>query len=157
MRRIMVAMCVFFLLVPLVSLGVAAGERTFKAELSGKSVVPSVNTKAGGEMVLTLSKDGKILKYKLSVKDIENVTAAHIHKGKKGENGPPVVGLFMGPEKAGKFSGVLAEGTVTGQSMMGGFKGKPLSSVIKLIESGEAYVNVHTGKNPAGEIRGQIR
>ena len=30
-------------------------------------------------------------------------------------------------------------------------------SVIKTLESGKAYVNVHTAKNPAGEIRGQVK
>ena len=30
------------------------------------------------------------------------------------------------------------------------------SSVLNALESGRAYVNVHTKKNPAGEIRGQL-
>jgi len=29
--------------------------------------------------------------------------------------------------------------------------------VLTALEAGRAYVNVHTAKNPAGEIRGQIR
>jgi hypothetical protein len=29
-------------------------------------------------------------------------------------------------------------------------------SVLNALESGRTYVNVHTKKNPAGEIRGQI-
>ena len=29
-------------------------------------------------------------------------------------------------------------------------------SVLDALESGRSYVNVHTKKNPAGEIRGQI-
>ena len=32
-----------------------------------------------------------------------------------------------------------------------------LDSLKKLITSGKAYVNVHTAKNPAGEIRGQFK
>jgi hypothetical protein len=31
------------------------------------------------------------------------------------------------------------------------------SDVVDKIERGQTYVNVHTGKNPAGEIRGQVR
>jgi hypothetical protein len=30
-------------------------------------------------------------------------------------------------------------------------------TVIASLESGKAYVNVHTAKNPAGEIRGQVK
>ena len=29
-------------------------------------------------------------------------------------------------------------------------------SVVAALEAGRAYVNVHTARNPAGEIRGQI-
>jgi hypothetical protein len=91
------------------------------------------------------------------VKDIENVTVAHIHSGKKGESGAPVAGLFMGPEKEGKFSGELAKGTITEKDLVGKLAGKTIGDLVKLIKDGEAYVNVHTVKNPNGEIRGQIK
>ena len=42
---------------------------------------------------------------------MENVTAAHIHAGKKGADGGVVVGLFAGP-KEGKISGELAKETI---------------------------------------------
>ena len=31
------------------------------------------------------------------------------------------------------------------------------AAVIKQLESGDTYVNVHTAKNPGGEIRGQVK
>ncbi len=135
----------------------SAAEKSFHAKLSGHEEVPGIKTKAGGEVEFRLGKDGKELAYKLTVKDMENVTAAHIHEGKRGKSGPPVVSLFAGPKKEGKFSGVLAEGTITEKDLMGDLQGKPLAGLIKLFKSGGAYVNVHTDSHPDGEVRGQVR
>ncbi|HEX9024386.1 MAG TPA: CHRD domain-containing protein [Geobacteraceae bacterium] len=139
------------------SIGFSAEKNTFSAKLSGNEVVPLVKTPAKGDAEFTLTKNGKELTYKLTVTDIENVTAAHIHLGKKWKSGPPVVGLFAGPQKEGKFSGVLAEGVITEKDLMGNLMGKPLTALVKLIKSGGAYVNVHTVGHPDGEIRGQIK
>lgn len=139
------------------SIGFSAEKSSFSTKLSGDASVPKVTTAAKGHAKFTLSTDGTGLSYKVSVTDLANVTAAHIHKGKKGENGPPIAGLFAGPKKEGKFSGVLAEGVITEKDLMGSFSGKPLSDLIKLIKSGGAYVNVHTDAHPDGEIRGQIK
>jgi hypothetical protein len=139
------------------SLGLAAAY-SFKAKLTGKEETPvAVKTKAAGEADFKLSKDGKELTYILKVKNIEDVTAAHIHAGKKGEEGAPVVGLFGGPKKEGKFSGILAKGTITDKDLVGPLAGKTVGDLDKMIEEGDAYVNVHTTKDPAGEVRGQIR
>ena len=64
---------------------------------------------------------------------------AHIHLGKPGVSGNVIVPL-CGPCKNG----------MTGRATI-------KESVIKALEAGKAYVNVHTKKNPAGEIRGQIK
>lgn len=138
-------------------LAAAAGKGSFSARLAGGEETPAVKTKARGEAVFHLVKDGKGMSYKLTVSDIENVTAAHIHTGKKGVEGPPVAGLFSGPKKEGKFSGVLAEGTLTGKDLMGSLGGKSVQDLAKLLKSGGAYVNVHTDEYPNGEIRGQVK
>jgi CHRD domain len=65
-------------------------------------------------------------------------TAAHIHVARRGRAGPVAVAL-CGPCRSG------VRRTVTLQR-----------SVITALEAGRAYVNVHTARNPAGEIRGQI-
>ena len=121
--------------------------------LSGSQSVPAVKTVAKGDATFTLSKDGKALSYMVTVSDIENVTAAHIHLGKKGKNGPPVA-LITNDKKANKFSGTLAEGTTTEKELMGSLMGKSVKDLIKQIKKGNAYVNVHTDKYPDGEIRG---
>jgi len=139
-----------------VSVGFAA-EKSFKGKLTGKDETPSVKTMAKGDVKFKLSKDGKEMSYKLNVKNIENPTAAHIHHGMKGKNGPPLANLFTGPKKEGKFSGVLSEGTITAKDLSGDLMGKSLDDLEQLIKSGEIYVNVHTDAKPDGEIRGQIK
>jgi CHRD domain len=156
MGKINLLLCAVITTILAASLGYAA-DKSFHAKLSGHGEKPAVTTKAKGEAVFKLSKDGKELSFKLTVKDMENVTAAHIHQGKKGENGPVVVGLFAGPKKEGKFSGVLAEGTIMEKDLKGDLQGKSLDALLQLIKSGGAYVNVHTDAHPDGEIRGQVK
>jgi CHRD domain-containing protein len=67
-----------------------------------------------------------------------HAVAAHIHSGVRGKSGPVIVPLCA-PCK----SGARGRATVN-------------ASVLDALEAGRAYVNVHTKKNPAGEIRGQI-
>lgn len=65
-------------------------------------------------------------------------SAAHIHMGSVGKAGPVLVAL-CGPCSS------PATGTVAVSA-----------AVIKAINKGAAYVNVHTAKYPNGEIRGQL-
>src|ERR1039457_308327 len=156
MKKVKLVLFVILSTMLTVSLGFAA-EKSFKAKLTGSDEVPSVKTKAKGEIKFKLSKDGKELSYKLQVKNIENPTAAHIHLGKKGKSGPPLANLFTGPKKEGSYSGDLSEGTIMAENLSGDLMGKSLADLVQLIKSGEAYVNVHTDANPNGEIRGQIK
>ncbi len=155
MRKTM-RMIIFLLVIGLATAGIAA-EKSFKAALSGSEVVPSVKTMAKGEATFTPGKDGKELMYKVTVSDIENVTAVHIHMGKMGKNGPPVALIDIKGKKAGKFSGTLSEGKVTAKELLGPLKGKTVKDLTKEIEAGNTYLNVHTDKYPDGELRGQIK
>src|SRR5262249_60707285 len=65
--------------------------------------------------------------------------AAHIHMGRGGEAGP-VVGPVCGPCGNGQTGKVHIS-----------------KAVVSALEAGNAYVNVHTPKNAAGEIRGQVK
>ncbi len=64
--------------------------------------------------------------------------AAHVHIGARGKAGPVAIPL-CGPCR----SGVRGTATVP-------------TPVIAALETGRAYVNVHTKRNPGGEIRGQL-
>ena len=136
-----------------VALGLAASgigltahnERSkLRATLNATNEVPkqAVATPAAvGKFVGTLTESGssKTIKWTLTFGKLSGPAgAAHIHLGKPGKAGAVIVPL-CGPCKSG------AHGTV-----------KVTEKIVKAIESGAAYVNVHTAKNPAGEIRGQL-
>jgi hypothetical protein len=134
----------------------AQGDQKFTAKLTGKEEVPSKDTKASGTAEFNLSSDGKKMTYMVNVKDIDKVTQAHIHSGKAGENGPVVVWLFNATTPTGPMSGMLSQGNFTSSELVGPLKDKQISDLVKLINDGQAYVNVHTEANPMGEIRGQL-
>lgn len=131
------------------------------------------NSNAVGNAVFQLSEDGTALSYKLIVANIDNAFMAHIHRAAAGANGGIVVWLYPstavapGPVGGGRLQGVIAEGTITAANLVGSLAGMPLSALLDLMESGGAYVNVHTndgvgavntgpGDFPGGEVRGQI-
>ena len=139
----------------------AAMNRNFVAHLSGDGEVPPVDTLAQGQAIFHLSKDGTELEYKLIAANIENILQAHIHLAPAGVNGPVVAWLYPSAPPAtlipGRFSGVLAQGTITAADLVGPLAGAELSDLIAAMSSGAAYVNVHTTQYPGGEVRGQIR
>ena len=99
---------------------------------------------------------GESIKYEVNVTGMNKVTAAHIHNAAKGKNGEVVVTLFKDDSPTGQISGSLANGSITASNLEGQMQGSPFRDIIRALELGEAYVNVHTEKNPNGEIRGQI-
>jgi len=131
--------------------------KTFVAACSGDEEVPPVDTTATGTGVFKLRKGGSELRYKLTVANIEDVVAAHIHYEVTGENGPVVAGLFDDPEEGeGRTQGVLAEGTIADEDLVGPLEDGTVSDLVDEIHAGNTYVNVHTEANLAGEMRGQI-
>lgn len=126
-------------------------ETVFGAELLGASEVPPVQTSASGTARFVL-RDGTV-SYRIEVVDVVNATAAHIHTGGAGVNGPIVVTLFTADPPLSIDDGVLVDDSFT--DVDDGVE-LSLDDVLELMEDGGAYVNVHTTANPGGEIRGQI-
>lgn len=163
MKRLIIVLSVMALLVVGAAPALSQGpHENFRTHLTGDEEVPAVETQAQGQAIFKLSADGESLDYKLIVANIENVTMAHIHQGAAGTNGPPVVWLYPedGPPPAeipGRTQGVLAEGTITADDLVGPLAGASIQDLITDIQDGNAYVNVHTTQNPGGEVRGQIR
>lgn len=119
----------------------AAQTMAFNTALAGANEVPPTQSTAAGQTLLTLSADMSELNYRLFVANIQDATAAHIHLGAPGENGPVVFNLLH----HGVTPDMPAEGMLA----------PDLTQVAALL-AGDYYVNVHTGANPGGEIRGQI-
>lgn len=134
----------------------AKAVKSFRAHLTGEQEVPAVMTNATGQTIFKLSKDGTELYYKLIVANIENVAASHIHVAEFGENGGVVAFLYGGGLIEGRTSGILAEGVITADDLIGDLAGQSLEDLLELMRTGFTYVNVHTVQNPGGEIRGQI-
>jgi hypothetical protein len=132
----------------LVAAGIAMGASTYKvsASLNAKQEVPKQAVAAPngkGSFTGTYVEHGKTatLKWKLTYSGLSGPAgAAHIHLGKRGVAGNVLVPLCAGNCKSG----------MTGTA-------KISSAIVADLEAGKTYVNVHTAKNPAGEIRGQVK
>jgi cysteine-rich repeat protein len=112
------------------------GGSAFAASLDGAQEVPPVATAATGTATFVLNGDGT-LGYSVTTTGLTG-TAAHIHAGAVGVDGPILIPLAGGPTV---WSGATA----------------PLSPEdLARLKGGTLYVNVHTAANPGGEIRGQI-
>jgi hypothetical protein len=148
----------FLILVVLLMAGVlvvqAGNNRNFRAHLSGDNEVPANDSQSQGQANFKFSKDGSSMHYKLIVANIEEVRAAHVHCAPAGVNGPVGVNLYIGPVVT--VNGILAEATVTGPNPGNACGWVDLEDVREAMESGNAYVNVHTNAIPGGQIRGQI-
>ncbi|MCI0395999.1 MAG: CHRD domain-containing protein [Chloroflexi bacterium] len=140
-----------------VTAAASAAPLNFQAHLSGDDEVPAVDTDATGHVVFQLNSDGTALDFRLIVANLDNPVAAHIHCAPVGVNGPVGVLLFSTPT-TGTVNGILAEGTITAPNTGNACGWTDLAAVVAALESGNAYVNVHTSPaHPGGEIRGQVR
>jgi CHRD domain len=98
---------------------------------------PKGAARATGTFTATLS--GRTLTWRLTfVRLSGKALAAHIHLGRQGVAGPVAVPL-CGPCVSGVHRTVRLTAKVRAALVAGG-----------------AYVNVHTARNPGGEIRGQV-
>jgi hypothetical protein len=116
----------------------AEGAKTLMV-LSGAQEVPPVNTQASGRSSITVVGD-KVITGQVETSNI-NATAAHIHEGASGQNGPVIIPLV----KTGANVWSVPGNTVLSSSQFDSYR------------AGNLYINVHSAANPAGEIRGQLK
>ena len=136
---------------------------TFVANLTGANERPTpTNSTATGTWTGVLNTQTNVMTYTLNFSGLSaNSIGAHIH-AQSDANGTANVALnfasFAGattPFTSGSTSGSatgtvnMSGGTVTGLAITG-------DSLLKAMNAGMAYVNVHSSNFTGGEIRGQI-
>ena len=122
------------------------GRNVLRATLTGAKEVPGPGD-PDGRGKATVSLKGERICYKLSWRNIDAPTAAHIHIGGRDVAGPVVQGLLSVP----------APGLGAPVSSVGGCIDAPAGLAAAIRENPRNYyVNIHNVAYPAGAIRGQL-
>lgn len=115
----------------------SASAAEFRLTLTGEQEVPPVKTPGNGAGVIVIGEDGSI-SGNVKTNGIAG-TAAHIHVGAAGANGPIAIALAK-----------------DGDLYLVPFGLKLTEAQFARYRTGELYVNVHTAANPGGEMRAQL-
>ncbi len=107
--------------------------------LSGANEVPASGSSASGSGNVTVGGDCSV-SAKITVSGM-TATAAHIHQGAAGANGPVIVPF----NKTADNTFEAASGAKMNEAQCAAYK------------AGGTYVNVHSAKSPGGEVRAQLR
>ncbi len=139
-----------------------ADEGRLRAALRGYSEVPAISSTGMGRFTARVSEDGSAIDYQLSYAGLEGTaTASHIHIGQKDVNGGVIAFLCGGGGKPacpieGEVTGTITAADVAGPAAQGIAPGE-FAELLRAIDAGVTYVNVHSTKHPGGEIRGQVK
>ena len=142
------------------------GATSFRASMNGFEETPPILTNGTGTFSATVH--GNSLVYTETFGGLTSpVLQSHIHFGERGVAGGIFVFLCtnLGNGPAGTpacpANGGTVTGTITAASVItlgtqnitaGDFAG-----LLRILRSGDGYVNVHTNNFKTGEIRGQVR
>ena len=108
--------------------------------LSGAEEVPPVTTPGSGSGTITV-KDDKSVSGSVKITGF-TATAAHIHNGAAGRNGPVIIPLTKSSD--GDTWSVSAGAKLT-------------DAQYEAYKAGNLYVNVHSAANKGGEVRAQLK
>jgi len=136
-----------------------------RATLKGFNETPANSTPASGSFRATASEDS--ITFELTYSGlVADSLFAQIHLGQKNvaggvmifccDNSTPPHSSRTYPARAGTVTGTVTAADVIGPNGQGIAPGE-FSKVLEAIHSGVTYVNLHSTKFPAGEIRGQAR
>ncbi len=113
---------------------------THFADLRGEDEVDPVTDTARGIFFARVNVSNQMMRFRLTIGGLSNITGAHIHRGGYGQEGPIVASLDGLSDTTTTVTGTWAMSPGQVDSLLAGF----------------LYVNVHTAAHPAGHIRSQI-
>jgi hypothetical protein len=151
------------------------GGRNFRLRLRGLDEVPVISTTGRGSFRAAIKRNSMgepRIEWTLKYSDLEGaVLQSHIHFGPpnntggisiflctnlaNGPAGTEVCPLLTPTEPEAEVSGVATAAQVVGP-LAQGIEPGAIEEIIAAIRDGKAYVNVHSQKWPAGEIRQQF-
>jgi hypothetical protein len=146
---------------------VAGGGKEVSAQLTGYEEVPAVSTEASGKFEARIRASREEIRYELSYSALSGaVQQAHIHLGQRDVNGGVSAFLCtnLGNGPAGtqacppgpaQISGTIRPADVVGPGDQGIMPGE-FEELVRAIDAGVTYANVHSATFPGGEIRGQL-
>ena len=113
----------------------------YEASLDGRQEVPAVATAGSGQARVEVDAKG-LMRWTVDYAGLSGpVTAAHVH----------------GPAGPGQNAGVLIPLAVSAGGAGSSGQVRITPEQLNQLDSGQWYVNLHTARHPAGEIRGQLR
>jgi hypothetical protein len=123
------------------SSSVAPTPVVYSVSLSGDQENPATSTGGVGSGTLSVVMSTGTISGGITLNGI-TATAAHIHQGDAGTNGPVIVP--MTESSAGSGTWTIANGTFLTEAQL------------SALTAGSLYFNAHTTANPGGDVRGQI-
>jgi hypothetical protein len=115
---------------------------------SGSVEVPAGDPDAAGTALIRLNVAEGLVCFKLTVRGVDTLTAAHIHQAAAGAAGPVVVPLTTPTATATDASVQESKGCVSAApSLIAAIKASP----------SQFYANVHNKAYPAGAVRAQLQ
>jgi len=131
----------------------------FSTFLRGSNEVPAVRTRAIGLTQASLIDEGATLNLLAAIARLPRgveITMAHLHLGSEGENGPVIANLLSDSNFENRRRLRRLRTDVDASGLVGPLLGQPLDALVAAIQEGRVYVNIHTDRNPSGELRGQL-
>jgi hypothetical protein len=115
---------------------------------SGSVETPAGDPDGAGTALIRLNVPEGLVCFKLTVRGVDTLTAAHIHQAPAGQPGPVVVPLATPAATAADPSVQQSKGCVSADpSLVAAIKANP----------SQFYANVHNKAYPAGAVRAQLQ